>query len=291
MDLDSLLEQTNSKMLSLSAGMNQYSEAILSYRGVYEQTLSIISESTEKAQQSINENRSIINQVMDLIGSFGDTANSKLDELDQKLSNFSESAQSIEQEITSRIIDFSESLATNTQSVTDISNNLISRSTNYIDMIQVLEDSFGDVTTAFDQLKDAVMPTIGSTVDTSMGSFEVYVDNLSLLKDLCSTKATELSEQFKSMLAVAESLSQDLLEGTKALNGDKLVLIESLISSDIVNKIAEGSSTLKDAAETLRSLGLDDIEKYATSIDEILEYTDKVNDIYDSIRPLIDLIA
>lgn len=291
MDLDTLIDQTEVKMQSVSAGMDVYAEAIQEYRATFDETLSVINESTERAQQSISENLSLLNQMTDTIGSLGEAANSQIDELDQKLAEFTAKAESIEQEITARVIAYSESLATTTQSALDASQSLIATSTNYTDLIQSFEDNFNDTTTAVDQLKDALLTTIGSTVETATGGFEGSVENLTSLKDLCSTKANELLEQFKSMVEVSESLSQDLLDGTKALNGDKLALVESLIGSDIVEKITEGSSTLKDAAETLRSMGLDDIERYVSSIDDVLGYTDKVNDIYDSIKPLIDLIT
>jgi ribosome maturation factor RimP len=69
-----------------------------------------------------------------------------------------------------------------------------------------------------------------------------------------------------------------------------LALLESLIGSEIVGKILDGSGSLKDAAEALSTLGLDDIENYSEKISEVLEFTDTIQDIYSPIKELIDLV-
>lgn len=291
MDLDALLEQNQTKMQAVSAIMNTYTDTIQEYRATFDETLSVIADMTERAKQSINENQSLINQMKDAIGSLGAASDSKIDELGQKLGEFSEKAESIEQEITETIISYAESLQANTQSALDSSQSLISSSTDYADLIQDFAGNFHDTASAFDQLKEVLLETIGSTVETAAGGLDGSVENLSSLKDLCSTNATELLEKFQSMAEASESLSQDLLDRTTALNGDKLALVESVIGSDIAGKIVDGSSTLKDAADTLRTLGLDDIEEYATKISDVLEYTDKIQDIYNEIKPLIELVT
>jgi methyl-accepting chemotaxis protein len=289
-DLEALLDQTQGKMQSVSVLMNEYSEAIQEYRETFDQTLSVITDMADSAKQSINENRSLISQLTDAIGSLGAEGNAKIDELDQKLGEFTERAQSIDQEITTAITSYAETLQANTQSAIDSSQNLVSTSTEYADLIQTLEDNFSNSTSVFDQLKDVILDTIGATVETTEGGLGESVGRISSLKDLFSTNATELMEKFKSMAEVSESLSQDLLDETTTLNGDKLALLESLIGSEIVGKILDGSGSLKDAAEALSTLGLDDIENYSEKISEVLEFTDTIQDIYSPIKELVDLV-
>ena len=110
-------------------------------------------------------------------------------------------------------------------------------------------------------------------------------------KQLCLSKAQEAVEQLQSMSESAETKSVELLQDLQTSNSDNLAILESLFTVEIASSLTDAAGNLTDAGSALQSLGTQDIEKYRSNIDDILEYSDKLTDIYDEIKPVIDLLV
>ncbi len=291
MDLDALIQQTQDKMMKLNNSMDSYSKGIEEHKITMNAALDIITESTESAKESMSQNQILVNQLAQRIESLGATTNSKITELDERLSDFAAKIESIEEGINSKLTAYSEVMTTSSQSTENASQIAITSSSDYLERVKELERSFNDTISTMDQDKETINTSIVSTIEKTTVGFDESVENLSGLKNLLTTRTDELTQKLTSMMEAAKSLSEDLLDSIKSLHQEKLSTIESIIGLDIVNQITEGGSSWKEATETLKELGLDDIAQYTSKIEEVLGFTEKVQDIYDEIKPVIELIA